>query len=207
MINLENKIKKPAINLLKEDAITLIEFLKTVEEVQILSYDEPLDGVKGFHAFHYDKTKKEAECNYDPEAPIEYHPVEHEISFGYCFAKPVEPENHTRLDIDYENSDPTLADAENFMQNLEPVIEQVEKCLTEDGWCICDNPKMLKIGFIKYASLDSDSNEKSEYVSLRLSIYKTLPKELQDRVQEFRTKDLSTKEKDLIEQIEEAELR
>ena len=184
----------------KEDVLQVVEYLKKIDEIEVISYDELLKGKKGFVAFHCDKEK----LAFEGKPACDGSPLEHSLSLSYCFAKPVEPEDTIRLSMDYTEC-PNMGDAEKVAKALEPAIEQIEECLTEDGWLRCDIPKTLRVGFVKLADIDSD--EKSIHVSMRLTFYNVLPQELRDRVEAFREQSLSTEEKDLKTQIEETELR
>jgi len=188
--------EKQSILLSEGDIKKIVSYLKSIDGVNIIPCDEPLKGIKGIYAFHV------LDKNIPNDSPMY---EERELLLGYRFAKPVEPEDEVRLEVDYVGQkDSGMADKEYLASQIVPIIKIIEKCLTEDGdWVKYDNPKKLRIGFIKYADTYSTYHEKSQYISMGLSVYKLLPQELQDRIEKFRKKDLSLKEQEFIEQTED----
>jgi len=147
--------QKPII-MSKMEVSTLAMFLVDVVGIAILQADEPIDGLKGHVAFYHIEGE-----NYDKEATL---------WFAYRYGKPV-PE-YLRTPISNDRMSKT------------EIEERVKKCLREPGWKSCDNLKKLILGFVKYASLDSE--EETDALFVKLSTFKTLSAEIGDEFNEWR---------------------
>jgi len=159
----------------EKDALTLYKYLRGIDGVHTIQCDEPYDAIKGFTSFY--ETAEEDDTG---------NRVDMSIIFGWQFAKPV--------------IEKTCISYIDTPEEAKVAMEMLEKCITEDGWVKCDNATSLRMGFVKYADLDSD--EESELIELTLSSYHVLPQEFVDRIEKWKKDQLTDAERELVESIE-----
>jgi hypothetical protein len=152
------------VQLMSEESVRALHgYLSTIPGIHVLSADDPLEAINGFVSCH--GTTDDGQREGDPS-----------FYFGYRYAKPVPKD--ARL--------PILPDAFDDDELGAQVIAMIRRCVTFPGFVRRDSPMQLWMGFVKYATLDSEDETEALFIPVHL--FKRLPDGVKAQVEEWRKK-------------------
>jgi hypothetical protein len=150
----------------KPEVEAILTFVSGIEGVHVFHADEPFDGLSGYVAlrdmgFHDGERQEEV------------------LLLQWRDAKPVKREDRVPVLADIMEAGP---DGDTTVSDL--FLDEVRKCIQQDGWRKYDDPKNRCIGFIKQVPVDS--HDESRCMMIPLSVFKAMPDRLRVSVISWR---------------------
>lgn len=156
-----------------------LDFFKFIPNVEILPCDEPIEGITGSLIYYMNPNTKE----------------EKQLYVAQRYAKPIpyhQRDPFTKEDLENKEVKELVEFQSGIHMSLRDfLLDKIKKCITEEGWKQCDDPKNMVIGFAKYEYEDKGNiynHNESNGLFLKVDAYKSLPNDLRKEVEEWRSK-------------------